>query len=199
MSGGVAYHRAPCPGRIFEDLGVGFSIGCIGGSLWYFLKGMWNAPRRQRILGGLMHVRNRAPFLGGSFAMWGGVFSSIDCLMIYYRQKDDPWNAVVSGFMTGGILAIRGGLSMAFKNAFIGGGILMLIEGVSTIVTSVAMRQQYYMMEQMQKEQMEEMKRQAERGRQAEIDNPWNTDFSKDQAKGKESEGLIDKAKSFSW
>ena len=46
---------------------------------------------------------------------------------------------------------------------------------------------------------MEEKKRQAERGRQAEIDNPWNTDFSKDQAKGKESEGLIDKAKSFSW
>jgi import inner membrane translocase subunit TIM17 len=85
MSGGVAYHRSPCPGRIFEDLGVGVSIGCIGGSLWYFLKGMWNAPRRQRILGGLMHVRNRAPFLGGSFAMWGGVFSSIDCLMIYYR------------------------------------------------------------------------------------------------------------------
>ena len=65
-----------------------------------------------------MHVRNRAPFLGGknkilktqkigSFAMWGGVFSSMDCLMIYYRQKDDPWNAVASGFITGGVLAIR--------------------------------------------------------------------------------------------
>jgi import inner membrane translocase subunit TIM17 len=108
-----------------------------------------------------MHVRNRAPFLGGSFAMWGGVFSSIDCLMIYYRQKDDPWNAVVSGFMTGGILAIRGGLSMAFKNAFIGGVILCLIEGVTVIVQAIGMRQQYYMMEQMQKEQMEEMKRAA--------------------------------------
>ena len=43
----------------------------------------------------------------GSFAMWGGVFSSMDCLMIYYRQKDDPWNAVASGFITGGVLAIR--------------------------------------------------------------------------------------------
>ena len=199
MSGGVAYHRAPCPGRIFEDLGVGFSIGCIGGSLWYFLKGMWNAPRRQRIMGGLLHVRNRAPFLGGSFAMWGGVFSSIDCLMIYYRQKDDPWNAVVSGFMTGGVLAIRGGLSMAFKNAAIGGLILLLIEGVSTIVTSVAMRQQYFYMEQMQKEEMEKMRLMAERGRQAHANNPWNTDFSQDSAKGKESEQLVDKAKSFSW
>lgn len=119
---------------------------------------MWNAPRRGRILGGLMHVRNRAPFLGGSFAMWGGVFSSMDCLLIYYRQKDDPWNAVAAGFITGGVLAIRGGLSVAFKNAAIGGVILLLIEGVSTIVTSFAMRQQYKMMEQMQKEEMERMK-----------------------------------------
>ncbi len=37
--GGQSYHRAPCPGRIFEDLGVGFSIGCAGGSIFYFLKG----------------------------------------------------------------------------------------------------------------------------------------------------------------
>jgi len=103
-------------------------------------------------MGGLMHVRNRAPFLGGSFAMWGGVFSSMDCLLIYYRQKDDPWNAVAAGFITGGVLAIRGGASVAFKNAAIGGVILLLIEGVSTVVTSVAMRQQYKMMEQMQKE-----------------------------------------------
>jgi import inner membrane translocase subunit TIM17 len=116
-------------------------------------------------MGGLTHVRNRAPFLGGtspfpsinsllgSFAMWGGVFSSMDCLLIYYRQKDDPYNAIAAGFITGGVLAIRGihiiymcidlvigGASVAFKNAMVGGIILALIEGVSTIVTSVAMR-----------------------------------------------------------
>jgi import inner membrane translocase subunit TIM17 len=94
--------------------------------------------------------------------MWGGVFSSMDCLLIYYRQKDDPWNAVAAGFITGGVLAIRGGLSVAFKNAFIGGVILLLIEGVSTIVTQVAMRQQYKYMEEMQKEQLEMMKKQAQ-------------------------------------
>ena len=44
----------------------------------------------------------------GSFAMWGGVFSSMDCLLIYYRQKDDPWNAIAAGCITGGVLAIRG-------------------------------------------------------------------------------------------
>ena len=35
-------YRQPCPGRIFEDLGVGFSIGCFGGSIFYFLKGKQN-------------------------------------------------------------------------------------------------------------------------------------------------------------
>ena len=40
MSGSkVQYNRAPCPGRIFEDLGNGFAIGCAGGTLWYFMKG----------------------------------------------------------------------------------------------------------------------------------------------------------------
>jgi hypothetical protein len=38
------------------------------------------------------------------------------------------------------MINLIGGASMAFKNAMIGGVILALIEGVSTIVTSVSMR-----------------------------------------------------------
>lgn len=72
-----ASNRQPCPGRIFEDLGVGFSIGCFFGSFLYFVKGAYNAPRKKRIISGLTHIRNRAPIIGGSFAMWGGCFSSI--------------------------------------------------------------------------------------------------------------------------
>jgi len=115
MTRGVQYNRTPCPARVFEDLGNGFAMGCVGGSLTYFCKGAWNAPRRQRIFSGICHVRNRAPFLGGNFGLWGGIFSSIDCLLIYYRQKDVPSNAVISGFLTGGVLAIRSGLASAFR------------------------------------------------------------------------------------
>ena len=43
--------------------------------------------------------------------MWGGVFSCMDCLLIHYRQKDDPLNVIAAGFITGGVLAIRGTLS----------------------------------------------------------------------------------------
>jgi len=104
--------------------------------------GAWNAPRRKRFMGGLTHVRNRAPLIGGSFAMWGGCFSSIDCLLLWYRQHDDPLNAVVSGFLTGGILAFRSGPQAAFKNAAIGGVMLCLIEGVTVMISQYSMRMQ---------------------------------------------------------
>eukprot|EP00997_Jenningsia_sp_PLL12_P007435 NODE_4067_length_700_cov_82.883257_g3441_i0.p1 GENE.NODE_4067_length_700_cov_82.883257_g3441_i0~~NODE_4067_length_700_cov_82.883257_g3441_i0.p1 ORF type:complete len:200 (-),score=36.10 NODE_4067_length_700_cov_82.883257_g3441_i0:63-662(-) len=194
--GGPAYHRSPCPGRIFEDLGVGFSIGCIAGSLMYFGKGFFNAPRRQRFLGGLTHIRNRAPLLGGSFAMWGGVYTSVDCLMIYYRGKDDPYNAIVGGFVTGGVLAIRGGLNMAFKQAMMGGLILALIEGVSTAFTGMMMRQQYQMMEEMQRQQKLEAERLTRKGGK----DQWAVDYDK-QYDGKSvdhNEAMVDSAKSYS-
>lgn len=127
----VQYNRAPCPGRVFEDLGNGFAIGCAGGTLFYFGKGLINAPKGQRLFSGLCHIRNRAPFLGGNFGLWGGMFSSMDCLLISYRQKDDPFNAIMAGAITGGVLAIRGGTSVAFKQAVAGGFILALIEGAS--------------------------------------------------------------------
>lgn len=39
MAGDVNYYREPCPGRIIGDLGVAFSIGCIGGGIFYTIKG----------------------------------------------------------------------------------------------------------------------------------------------------------------
>ena len=75
--------------------------------------------------------------------MWGGVYTSMDCLMIWHRGKMDWGNSVCSGFVTGGVLAIRGGLNLAFKQACMGGVILGLIEGVSTLFTGYMMMQQY--------------------------------------------------------
>ena len=48
--------------------------------------------------------------LGGNFGVWGGLFSTFDCAVKGYRQKEDPWNAIISGFLTGGTLAVRGEL-----------------------------------------------------------------------------------------
>ena len=46
-------------------------------------------------------------FCAGNFAVWGGLFSAIDCSLVYIRNKEDPWNSIASGALTGGILAVR--------------------------------------------------------------------------------------------
>jgi hypothetical protein len=90
-------------------------------------------------------------------------------------------------------------MSVAFKNAMMGGVILLLIESVSNIVTAVSMRRQYQMMEEMQKAEMEKMKKAMARG--GKPVNPWEVDFNPEMAKSstKEAETLLDKAKAFSF
>lgn len=128
--------------------------------------------------------------------MWGGCFSSFDCLMIWYRQKDDPWNAIVSGFLTGGILAVRGGANLAFKNALIGGVILGLIEGISIIMQSVMTRRQFMIMEEMQKRELERMRLAASQNK-----NPWEVSFDEKESGGMEgfSSDSSGSAKSYSF
>ena len=43
----------------------------------------------------------------GNFAVWGGLFSAIDCSLVYVRKKEDPWNSITSGALTGAILSVR--------------------------------------------------------------------------------------------
>lgn len=130
-------NTVPCPGRIIIDLGDGFSTGCALGAIWYFVKGSYYAVRRERIKGGLMLLRSRAPILGGSFCMWACIFSVSSCCMVYLRQREDPINSVIAGFTTGFVLAIRGGLRNACRSAVIGGLFLGIIEGI------MVMHQQY--------------------------------------------------------
>ena len=60
---------------------------------------MWYSPKNERILGGVMLSKKRAPILGGNFALCtrnilvkmiskgGGLFSATECTMIHLRKK----------------------------------------------------------------------------------------------------------------
>lgn len=109
--GSVDHAREPCPHRILDDLGGAFGMGAVGGGLWYFGKGAYNAPKGlpNRLTGGLtararhaagvparttrrpdgagQAMRFEAPRLGGSFAVWGGLFSAFDCTLVAVRKK----------------------------------------------------------------------------------------------------------------
>ena len=43
----------------------------------------------------------------GNFAVWGGLYSTFDCALISIRDKEDPWNSICSGAITGAVLAAR--------------------------------------------------------------------------------------------
>jgi len=133
---------APCPYRILDDLGSAFSMGCLGGSVWHGVRGMKNSPRGARLRGGYNTIISRAPTLGGNFAVWGGLFSGYDCGLIHLRGKEDPWNAIAAGALTGGTLAARAGYKAIGKNALIGGCLLAMIEGLSMVVTKMMSEQQ---------------------------------------------------------
>lgn len=111
-------------------------------------------------MGAFTTIKQRAPITGGNFAAWGGLFSVVDCSLAYVRQKDDPWNSIASGAVTGGLLQIRRMCHIYFFNielnvnhslyiftegwgpmigsAIVGGVILGLIEGVSLLISRVS-------------------------------------------------------------
>ncbi|KAK3331328.1 Tim17/Tim22/Tim23/Pmp24 family-domain-containing protein [Apodospora peruviana] len=122
--------RDPCPWVILSDFGGAFSMGAIGGTLWHGIKGYRNSPYGERRLGAITAIKARAPVLGGNFGVWGGLFSTYDCAIKGVRKKEDPWNSIGAGFLTGGSLAIRGGYKAARNGAIACAVLLAVIEGV---------------------------------------------------------------------
>ncbi|KAJ1484079.1 Tim17/Tim22/Tim23/Pmp24 family-domain-containing protein [Baffinella frigidus] len=132
-----SHEREPCPHRIIDDLGGAFAFGVVGGGLFHTFKGARNAPRGERTAGVIQAVKANARRLGGSFAVWGGLFSTFDCCFIAIRSKEDPYNSIMSGFCTGASLAARGGSKAALKSGMVGGIILAVIEGLNIAITRI--------------------------------------------------------------
>eukprot|EP00808_Paulinella_micropora_P018850 g2604.t1 len=126
--------QTPCPHRIVDDAGSAFAMGAIGGSVWHGVKGLKNSPKGMRFRGSMEAVVLRAPTLGGNFAVWGGLFSMFDCGYAGLRNRHDPWNSIMAGASTGGLLACRAGWKVMLKNAAVGGVLLGLIEGLGVIM-----------------------------------------------------------------
>ena len=61
-------------------------------------------------------------------------FSQTNNITIQYnnhnKKQEDPWNSILSGATTGGILAARAGPKAMASAAVVGGFILALIEGM---------------------------------------------------------------------
>lgn len=78
----MAMRELPCPVRIIDDLGGAYAIGLGMGSFFYFIRGCYYSPKSERIFGGITLLKKRAPILGGSFALWGGIFATTECTLL---------------------------------------------------------------------------------------------------------------------
>jgi len=110
-------------------------MGAVGGSIFHSVSGAKNSPRGERLAGAIAAVKRKAPVLGGNFAVWGGLFSTCDCAIARYRMKEDPYNSIMSGALTGGIIALRAGPRAIARNALMGAILLGLIEGAGIVLS----------------------------------------------------------------
>nr|DAD48878.1 TPA_asm: hypothetical protein HUJ06_018815 [Nelumbo nucifera] len=59
-------------------------MGAVGGSAFHFLKGIYNSPKGERLIGGSQVVRMNSPRVGSSFTVWGGLFSVFDLWGVFF-------------------------------------------------------------------------------------------------------------------
>uniref|UniRef100_A0A915HU41 Uncharacterized protein n=1 Tax=Romanomermis culicivorax TaxID=13658 RepID=A0A915HU41_ROMCU len=111
-------------------------MGCVGGSLFHAVRQGYKAPKgiSSRLSDALVGLRTGGPKVGGQFAVWGFTFSSFDCLLSRMRGKEDPWNSIASGALTGVVLTARQGAAAMAVSGILGGVLLAGIEGVSILL-----------------------------------------------------------------
>lgn len=57
-----------------------------------------------------------------------------DCTLVAVRRKEDPWNSIAAGALTGGVLQLRTGLQSAARSAAFGGVLLVCVQVVLVCV-----------------------------------------------------------------
>ena len=97
-------------------------MGCVAGVILYFIRGVWYAPRREKIMGGITLLKKRAPILGGTslgyhrflrFVGWtlfdNRLFSHRNPEVRRCGQPDSSWSGDrrVTGFPFGGPCSLQ--------------------------------------------------------------------------------------------
>ena len=81
-----------CPNRVIDDIGSGYSLGLILGSIWNFTKGAFTSHPKEWFLGGISLLKRKAPIQGGNFAGWMGLFGFWQCSLLYITGTDNHLN-----------------------------------------------------------------------------------------------------------
>lgn len=70
-------------------MGGGFAMGCAAGCLIYLVRGMWLSPKSERLYGGVMLLKKRAPILGGNLSNLLRFFWSLGRIIFNIKLRVD--------------------------------------------------------------------------------------------------------------
>ncbi len=107
------------PGNLFYDIGDSFIAGFTLGTFYYFIKGCYLGRRGYKIKSGIDFVSEKAPKLGGNFAIWSLCYDLSYYCFYKIRKKNDILNLSFSGFNTGFIFNIRNNFKSAIKSGIL--------------------------------------------------------------------------------
>ncbi|KAJ3177292.1 Mitochondrial import inner membrane translocase subunit tim22 [Geranomyces variabilis] len=104
-----------CPAKVVMSGAMGFALG---GAFGMFMSSVdWGMnteefqklSTKQQLKATARDMGTRSLSSAKNFATVGAVFAGTECLIETYRAKNDIWNGVSSGCITGGVLAARAG------------------------------------------------------------------------------------------
>ncbi|KAI4968403.1 hypothetical protein ZWY2020_058058 [Hordeum vulgare] len=123
MEPGTTTAPMPLP-EVVKETGLSVSAAAIGGSAFYFLKGLRNSPKGGRLAGGAQAVRTNAPRIG-RWGAWLGVQAAVDSALERVNKKDDRFNTMISWGAASAVVSLLGGpraaLLSGIKGAVFGG------------------------------------------------------------------------------
>jgi len=107
--------------RVMDSCAFKTTLSCVAGAGFGMVFGLFTAAVDPNITGTetpttrlvLQEMKSRMVSYSKNFAMIGAMFACTECLIESYRAKDDWRNSPLAGFVTGGMIGLRTGLTGA--------------------------------------------------------------------------------------
>ncbi|KAK9760690.1 Mitochondrial import inner membrane translocase subunit tim22 [Basidiobolus ranarum] len=102
-----------CPFKFASSAAIGFALGGVFGifmsSMDFTPPEAIEQPTRVQLRNMVREMGKKSYSTAKNFAVVGAIYSGTECIIEGYRAKNDLWNSVSAGCITGGILAAQTG------------------------------------------------------------------------------------------
>ena len=110
--------QEPFPWRVFQEAGLGFTLGVAGGACFHGASAFATSPAEYRWRFIVSAIRHKAPVSGFHFATFMALYSTFDSVLTGIMGEPSPIIRILSGGMAGMLPRIRLGPQVAGLSFF---------------------------------------------------------------------------------